>query len=112
MILSLRIGEKIVFKDISFAEAVAGLIELFYHVFNLQYPAKSDDTYQFLQRIFCSFGPSEGARNQRNVVKKWYKQFAVGLEFVFIQQFMIFFQGFVAEITLRADEGEIKAVNI
>ena len=111
VILSLRIGEKIVFKDISFAEAVAGLIEL-YHVFNLQYPAKSDDTYQFLQRIFCSFGPSEGARNQRNVVKKWYKQFAVGLEFVFIQQFRLFFQGFVAEITLRADEGEIKAVNI
>ena len=76
VIISLRIGEKVVFKDISFAEAVAGLIEL-YHVFNLQYPPKADDTYQFLQRILCSFGPSEGARNQRNVVKKWYKQFAV-----------------------------------
>ena len=67
---------------------------------------------KFLQIIFCSFVPSEGARNQRNVVQKWYKQFAVGLEFVFIQQFRIVFQGFVAEITLRADEGEIKAVNI
>ena len=113
VILSLRIGEKVVYKDISLSEAVAGLIEL-YFVFNLQYPAKCDDTYQFLQRIFCSFGPAEGARNQKGVIKKWYKQFAVGSEYVLIQlfSFVFFFQGFVAEFTLQADEREIKSVNI
>ena len=83
VIMSLRIGEKIVFKDISFADAVAGLIEL-YHVFNLEYPAKADDGYQFLQRILCNFGPKEGARNKRNVVKKWFKEFTVSLDLALI----------------------------
>ena len=113
VMLILRIGEKVVYKDISLSEADAGLVEL-YFVFNLQYPAKCDDTYQFLQRIFCSFGPAEGARKQKGEVKKWYKHFAVGSEYVLIQlfSFVFFFQGFVAEFTLQADEREIKSVNI
>ena len=82
------------FKDTSFAEAGAGLIEL-YHVFNLQYPTKADDGCQFMQRILCNFGPKKGARIKRNLVKKWYIEFAVSLDtFYSINRF--YFQGFVA----------------
>ena len=94
-IISLRFGEKIVFKDTSFAEAGAGLIEL-YHVFNLQYPTKADDGCQFMQRILCNFGPKKGARIKRNLVKKWYIEFAVSLDLTFYSINRLYFQGFVA----------------
>ena len=87
--ISLRIGDKIVFKDISFAEAAAGLIQL-YHVFNLQYPPMADDVYQFMQRILCHFGPKEGARNAKNVVKKWFKEFEVENAFLFRITYLYF----------------------
>ena len=74
--VSVRIGEKIVFKDVSLPVAFAALIQIYY-VCNVNYPSKADDVFQFIQRMLCQVGPAEGAKNERNQVKKWYKDFEV-----------------------------------
>ena len=56
--------------------AFAALIQIYY-VCNVNYPSKADDVFQFIQRMLCQVGPAEGAKNERNQVKKWYKDFEV-----------------------------------
>ena len=72
--INLRIGSKIIFKDISLPEALAGLIEI-YFIFNLLYPPEADDILQFTERIICGFGSRDGDRNQKSLVKKRYRDF-------------------------------------
>ena len=74
VVLGVRIGDKVVYDEISFTEAIAATIEL-YFVMNLLYPPECDDLCQFLQRIVLIFGAPEGARNKRNQTKKAFKDF-------------------------------------
>ena len=93
IVISLRIGDKLVSKDITLPESVAGLIQVFFS-FNLCYPPEVDDHLQFMERILCGFGAADGARNKRNTVKKGYRDF----------------EGFAANILLDSDEGELMTV--
>ena len=77
VMMNVRIGDKIVFKDVSLPEAFAGLIQLIFCL-NLQFPDDADDICQFVQRIICNFGTKDGARNKKNDVKKNYRAFEVG----------------------------------
>jgi len=70
----LRIGDKIVFSDISLAEALAGVIQI-YFCFNLLYPQELDDILQVVERILCCFGSPDGARNKRNTIKRTFRDF-------------------------------------
>ena len=74
--INLRIGDKIIWRDVNLTEALAGIIQIYFS-FNLLYPAEVDDMLQFLERIVCKFGSSEGARNKKSVVKKAYREFEV-----------------------------------
>ena len=74
--INLRIGSKILFKDISLPEAFAGMIQIYFS-FNLLYPPEADDILQFIERIICGFGSRDGARNQKSLVKKGYRDFEV-----------------------------------
>ena len=93
IVISLRIGDKLVSKDITLPESVAGLIQVFFS-FNLCYPPEVDDLLQFMERILCGFGAADGARNKRNTVKKGYRDF----------------EGFAANILLDSDQGELMTV--
>ena len=68
-------------ERISHSEAVAGLIQVFFS-FNLLYPQEVYDILQFLERILCSFGTTDGARNKRNCVKKGFRDFEVRRIFI------------------------------
>lgn len=81
VVINLRIGDKLIGKDLSLPEAVAGLIQVFFS-FNLLYPQEVDDILQFLERILCSFGTTDGARNKRNCVKKGFRDFEVRRIFI------------------------------
>ena len=79
-VINLRIGEKIIFKDISLAEAVAGVIQMYFS-FNLLYPPEADDLCQFMERILCNFGSPDGARNKKWVIKKSFRDLEVRFSF-------------------------------
>ena len=83
VILSLRIGDKVICHDVSLPEALAGVVQI-YFAFNILYPVDVDDTLQFLERIVCNFGSQDGARNKKNVVKKGYRDFEVNSHFFLI----------------------------
>ena len=80
IVINLRIGEKIIFKYISLAEAVAGVIQMYFS-FNLLYPPEADDLCQFMERILCNFGSPDGARNKKGVIKKSFRDFEVRFSF-------------------------------
>ena len=89
VLLNLRVKEKVIFKNVSFPEAFAGLIQLIFSL-NLEYPEEADDFCQFLQRILCNFGKTEGARNKKNIVKKNYRDFEVCLFLYHLYLYMFF----------------------
>jgi hypothetical protein len=75
--IKLRIGLKVVFDDISFSQALAGCIQL-YFCFHSYYPEECDDLYHVVQRICCNYGDwLEGANNKKGVVKKCFRDFEV-----------------------------------
>ena len=76
--ISVRIGTTLVFNDITLSAALASVIELAF-VFNLMYPAKSDDIFQFVQRLLGNYGPSDGARNAQGRVKKAFVDFQIAV---------------------------------
>ena len=77
--ISLRVGNTIIFDDISLVDAFSGLIQVIFS-FNLMYPVEADDMFQFVQRIMASFGPTDGARNKSGKIRKPFLDFqcAVG----------------------------------
>ena len=79
-VINLRIREKIIFKDISLAEAVAGVIQMYFS-FNLLYPPEADDLCQFMERILCNFVYPDGARNKKWVIKKSFRDLEVRFSF-------------------------------
>ena len=77
IIINLRIGGKMVYRDLSLPEALAALIQIFF-CFNLLFPEDSDDIFQFVQRIACNYKTKEeGAKNKKGVLKKSYRDFEV-----------------------------------
>ena len=75
--IKLRIGLKVVFDDISFSQALAGCIQL-YFCFHSYYPEECDDLYHVVQRICCNYGDwLEGANNKKGIVKKCFRDFEV-----------------------------------
>ena len=76
VMINLRIGDKTVFSDLTFSQALAGVVQL-YFCFNLLYPPELDDTLQFLERIVCCFGSQDGARNKMNGIRKGFREFEV-----------------------------------
>ena len=80
IIIHLRIGDKVVWRDISLPEALGGIIQVYFS-FNLLYPPDVDDILQFIERIVCNFGSDDGARNKKNTIKKGFRDFQVGFKF-------------------------------
>ena len=76
IVISLRVGNKVLFQDVSLSEALAGCIQL-YFCFHQYYPEEADDLYQFVQRICCNFGDQDGANNKKGVIKKCFRDFEV-----------------------------------
>ena len=66
IVMNLRIGDKIIWKDISLPEALSGVIQIYFS-FNMLYPVDLDDILQFTERILCNFGTDDGARNQKKM---------------------------------------------
>ena len=79
IVMNLRIGDKIIWKDISLPQALAGVIQIYFS-FNMLYPSDLDDILQFNERILCNFGTDDGARNPKNIVKKCFRDFKVTYE--------------------------------
>ena len=79
IVINLRIGEKIIWQDITLPEALAGVTQLYFS-FNLMYPSDIDDILQFNERILCNFGTDGGARNPKQKVKKCFREFQVTYE--------------------------------
>ena len=74
VVVGVRIGDTIVYDQISYTEAIAAVVQL-YFVMNLLYPPECDDLCQFMQRIAVNFGAHDGARNKRNQTRKVFKDF-------------------------------------
>ena len=87
IVLNLRIGDKIIWKDVSLPEALAGVIQIFFS-FNMLYPVDLDDILQFTERIVCNFGSDDGARNPKNNVKKSFRDFQVTYESLKILRYL------------------------
>ena len=87
IVLNLRIGDKIIWKDVSLPEALAGVIQIFFS-FNMLYPVDLDDILQFTERILCNFGTDDGARNHKNNVKKSFRDFQVTYESLKILRYL------------------------
>ena len=93
LIISVRVGEKVLFNTPDFCQAIAAVVQL-YFIFNIFYPPEADDICQFLQRILCNFMDGDGARNSKGVVKKCFRDF----------------ESFVAKVLLEANQGELLAL--
>ena len=77
IIINLRIGDKMVYRDLTLPEALAALTQTFF-CFNLLFPEDSDDIFQFVQRIACNYKTKEeGAKNKKGVLKKSFRDFEV-----------------------------------
>ena len=112
IVINLRIGDKVIYRDISLPEAIAGLIQIFF-TFNILYPAPVDDLMQFLERIVCNFGSQDGARNKKGIKKKGFRDFEVKLNVLTLNTSNIYnLQGFAASLLLESNEGEIRAIFI
>ena len=75
--VSLRVGLKVIYTDLSLSQALAGCIQL-YFCFHSYYPEDADDLYQVVQRICCNFGDwLQGANNKKGTVKKCFRDFEV-----------------------------------
>ena len=72
--LSVRIGNTVVFDDVSLPQALASVIHLMF-CFNLLYPSDCDDLFEYIQRVLCSFGPISGARNVKGKLKRAFVEF-------------------------------------
>ena len=101
---------KTVFSDLTFSQALAGVVQI-YFCFNLLHPPELDDSLQFLERIVCCFGSQDGARNKMNRIRKGFREFEVirfKLDLLVSNSFL--FQGFAAKVLLESDEGEVMAI--
>ena len=91
--VSVRIGDKVLFKGVGLSQAIAACIQLHF-IFNMHYPQEADDLSQFCQRILCNFGDHDGARNKKGAVKKCFRDF----------------ESFAAQLLLESDQGELLAL--
>ena len=107
----LRIGLKVIYDDITFSQALAGCIQL-YFCFHSYYPEEADDLFNVVQRICCNYGDwLEGANNKKGLVKKGFRDFEVKRNSKVCFDFKIFmFQSFAAQVLLRSEEGELMAI--
>ena len=83
--ISLRVGNTVVFDDISLIGGLASLIEISF-VFNLMYPVMADDAFQFVQRLLGNFGPADGARNEKGKIKKCFIDFQCSIGRIMIDR--------------------------
>ena len=74
VVVSVKVGGDLVFEDIGLSAALAAAVEIAF-VFNLCYDKEADSTVNFVQRILGGFGPDEGARNEKGMVKGSYISF-------------------------------------
>ena len=93
--LSVRIGNSVVFDDISLTQGLASVIQLMFS-FNLIYPADCDDFFEYIQRVVCKFGPVSGARNARGQLKKTFTDFQCSL----------------GALMLEANQGKVKEFRV
>ena len=107
--IHLRIGDKVVWKDVSLPEALAGVIQVYFS-FNILYPPDSDDFLQFVERIICNFGSDDGARNKKNMVKKEFRDFQVSFPSIIGLILFNDLQGFAARLLLESNQGQIMNV--
>ena len=94
IVMNLRIGDKIIWPDITLPQALAGVTQIYFS-FNMMYPSDIDDILQFNERILCNFGHDDGARNPKNKVKKGFREFKVTYESLkILRYFNPIFSGF------------------
>ena len=78
LVISVRVGGTLIFEDVTLGEGLAAILQVTF-AFNLLYDKNVDDIYNFLQRILAKFGPADGARNERNKLKKNFNDFLCSL---------------------------------
>ena len=93
--LSVRIGNSVVFDEVSLTQGLASVIQLMFS-FNLIFPADCDDFFEYIQRVVCKFGPVSGARNARGQLKKTFTDFQCAL----------------GSIILEANQGKVKEFRV
>ena len=74
LLISVRVGGTIVFDDVTLGQGLAAILQVTF-AFNLLYEKSVDDIYNFVQRILAKFGPADGARNDKNKLKKNFLDF-------------------------------------
>ena len=74
LLISVRVGGTVIFEDVTLGQGLAALIQVAFS-FNLLYDKAVDDIFNFLQRILAKFGPADGARNEKNKLKKNFADF-------------------------------------
>ena len=82
--LSVRVGQTVIFDNVSLAEGIASIIQIMF-TFNLLYPADCDDFFEYLQRVVCKFGPVSGARNKKGSLKKSFTDFQCTLGAIMLE---------------------------
>ena len=78
LVISVRVGGTVIFEDVTMGEGLAAILQVTF-AFNLLYDKSVDDMYNFLQRILAKFGPADGARNEKNKLKKNFNDFLCSL---------------------------------
>ena len=84
-VISVRVGNTVVFEGVSLCQGLAAIIQITF-CFNLLYPPKADDIFNYIQRILARFGPVNGARNNKDHVKKNFVDFQCTLGKIVLQQ--------------------------
>ena len=78
VVVSVRVGNTTIFDGISFTQGLAAVLQLSF-VFHLLYPSDADEIFNFVQRMLAKFGPSDGAKNVKGVLKKRFIDFQCAL---------------------------------
>ena len=78
LMISVRVGNAVFFKELSLCEALGALLEITFS-FNLMYDATVDNIFNFLQRDLAGLENMDGARNKKGFTKKPYNNFKTAL---------------------------------
>lgn len=78
IVVSVRVGNTTIFDDITLTQGLAAVLQLSF-VFHLLYPSDADEIFNFVQRMLAKFGPNDGAKNVKGVLKKRFVDFQCAL---------------------------------
>ena len=85
LVISVRVGTTMIFENVTLCQGLAAIIQITFS-FNLMYPNQADDMFNYVQRILARFGPVDGARNNKDHVKKNFVDFQYTLGKLVLQE--------------------------